>query len=95
MTLLVIRSFRHKGLRRLVERDDSRGLPPHQVTRITRVLAAINQAESLRDLAGLPGLHPLKGDRVGQWAVRVSRLWRITFRFEDGGAADVDLVDYH
>lgn len=38
---------------------------------------------------------PLKGDRAGSWAVRVSRLWRIAFRFEEGGVADVDLVDYH
>lgn len=91
----MIRSFRHNGLRRLVERDDLRGLPAEQVARIGRVLSAIDQAESLRDLAGLPGLHPLKGDRVGFWAVRVSRLWRITFRFHDGGATDVDLVDYH
>lgn len=92
---LVIRSFRHKGLRRLAERDDPRGLSPDQVARIGRVLSVINQASSLRDLRGLPGLHPLKGDRAGSWAVRVSRLWRITFRFEEGGVADVDLVDYH
>lgn len=91
----MIRSFRHRGLRRLAERSDPRALPPGQVTRIVRVMSAINQAGSLRDLAGLPGLHPLKGDRAGFWAVRVSRLWRIVFRFEGGGATDVDLVDYH
>lgn len=91
----MIRSFRHKGLRRLAKRDDPRGLPPDQVARIGRVLSVINRAGSLRDLGGLPGLHPLKGDRAGSWAVRVSRLWRITFRFEEGGVADVDLVDYH
>ena len=45
----------------------------------------------------LPGfrLHPLKGDRRGQWSVRVSGNWRIGFRFVDGEAVDVDLVDYH
>ena len=91
----MIRSFRHKGLRRLAEHDDPRGLPPDQVTRIGRILSAIDQAGSLRDLANLPGLHPLKGNRAGFWAVRVSRLWRITFRFGDGGAVDVNLVDYH
>lgn len=91
----VIRSFRHKGLRRLAKRDGPRGLPPDQVTRIAHVLSAIDQAGNFRDLADLPGLHPLKGDRTGFWAVRVSRLWRITLRFEDGGASDVDLVDYH
>lgn len=45
----------------------------------------------------LPGyhLHPLKGDRQGQWSVRVSGNWRIVFRFMDGAAADVTLIDYH
>ncbi len=47
--------------------------------------------------ADAPGfrLHPLKGDRAGQWSVRASGNWRVVFRFEDGQAADVDLVDYH
>ena len=47
--------------------------------------------------ADAPGfrLHPLKGDRAGQWSVRVSGNWRVVFRFEDGEAVDVDLVDYH
>ena len=40
-------------------------------------------------------LHPLKGDRAGQWSVRVSGNWRVVFRFEDDDAVDVDLVDYH
>ena len=45
----------------------------------------------------LPGLrlHPLKGDRTGQWSVSVSGNWRIVFRFADGEVVDVDLVDYH
>ena len=40
-------------------------------------------------------LHPLKGDRAGEWSVRVSGNWRVVFRFEDGEAVDVDLIDYH
>ena len=95
LRLPMIRSFRHNGLRRLAERDDPRGLPPDQVTRIAHILSAISQADSLRDLDGLPGLHPLKGDRAGFWAVRVSRVWRITSCFVDGGASGVDPVDYH
>ena len=49
------------------------------------------------DSAAAPGfrLHPLKGDRVDQWSVRVSGNWRVVFRFEDGEAVDVDLIDYH
>ncbi len=40
-------------------------------------------------------LHPLKGHRAGQWSVRVSGNWRVVFRFEDGEAVDVDMIDYH
>ena len=55
------------------------------------------------DAAGKPGdldlpghrLHPLRGDRGGLWSVSISGNWRITFRFEDGDAYEVDLVDYH
>ena len=46
------------------------------------------------DVPGLR-LHPLTSDRAGFWAVRVSRNWRIIFRFEGGDVYDVDLVDYH
>ena len=47
--------------------------------------------------ADAPGfrLHPLKGDRAGQWSVRVSGNWRVVFRFEGGEAVEMDLVDYH
>lgn len=51
-----------------------------------------------RSLASsLPGyrLHPLKGELTGFWAVNVSSNWRIIFRFENGSAYDVDLIDYH
>jgi proteic killer suppression protein len=45
----------------------------------------------------LPGyrLHPLRGERKGHWSVTISGNWRISFRFEDGEAFDVDLTDYH
>lgn len=49
----------------------------------------------MADLNGLARLHPLRGDRFGYWAMRVSGNWRIVFRFEDGDVWDVDLVDYH
>jgi proteic killer suppression protein len=52
---------------------------------------------SLRDLSPLKsvGLHKLKGDRAGQWAMTVNDRWRICFRFKDGDAYDVEIVDYH
>ena len=88
--------FIHKGLRRFAERADVRGLNADHVARIRRVLSALQDAAGPRDMRQ-PSfrLHPLKGDRDGRWSVRVSGNWRIVFRFEDGEAVDVDLVDYH
>ena len=86
----------HKGLRRLYERDDSRGLPASLVNRIDRILDDLACARSPHDMdRPTYRLHPLKGDRQGQWSVRVSGNWRIVFRFVDGEAVDADLVDYH
>jgi proteic killer suppression protein len=66
------------------------------VNRITDVLAHLDQATKPADL-GLPGyrLHRLKGELRGFWSVTISGNWRIVFRFEQGDALDVDLVDYH
>ena len=59
-------------------------------------LADLDNAVTASDL-DLPGyrLHPLKGDLKGHWSISISGNWRITFRFEDGDAYDVDLTDYH
>ena len=88
--------FAHKGLRALFERDRARGLPPNLVPRIRRILADLEVAERPGDL-DLPGyrLHPLRGDRAGQWSIRVSANWRIVFRFDGAEAVDVELTDYH
>ena len=61
------------------------------------LLAALDSATSLRDLSPLRsvGLHKLTGDRKGQWAMTVNGPWRICFRFDDGDACDVSIVDYH
>ena len=88
--------FRHGGLARLFRDGDGRRVSPALVQKLERVLFLLDAATSPNDLA-LPGLdlHPLKGDRAGYWAVKVSANWRVVFRFEDGDAVDVDLVDYH
>ena len=64
--------------------------------RIALALADLDDAETPSDL-DLPGyrLHPLKGDLKGYWSISISGNWRLIFRFEDGDAYDVDLVDYH
>lgn len=92
----MLKTFRHKGLKRLFEKDDPRGVRADQVRRITDVLAHLDQAQHPTDL-DLPGyrLHPLRGELKGYWSVTVSGNWRIIFRVKDGDAFEVDLVDYH
>ena len=61
------------------------------------LLAALDAATSLKDLSPLKsvGLHKLDGDRKGQWAMTINGPWRLCFRFEDGNAYGVEIVDYH
>ncbi|HMQ57376.1 MAG TPA: type II toxin-antitoxin system RelE/ParE family toxin [Rhizobiaceae bacterium] len=92
----MIRSFCHKGLRRLYEDDDRLGVGAEHVERIAGILARLDAADDVQAMA-LPSyrLHALKGDLTGFWAVTVRANWRITFRLQHGDAWDVDLVDYH
>lgn len=92
----MIVSFRSRALKRYWERDGIRKLPPAAIDRIALILDRLNAAIAPSDL-DLPGLgfHVLKGDRKGEFAVLVTRNWRITFGWEDGDAIDVDLEDYH
>ncbi len=92
----MIRSFRHRGLKRLYERGDPSRVRTDQADRIALALADLDDARRPSDL-DLPGyrLHPLKGDLEGFWSVSISGNWRIVFRLDDGDAYDVDLVDYH
>ena len=88
--------IRHRGLRELHERGISARPPAGQVLRLRRIQFRLQEARHPRS-ADAPGfrLHPLKGDRAGQWSVRVSGNWRMVHRFEDGEAVDADLIDYH
>ena len=92
----MIRSFRHKGLAALYFEDQTKGVQQAHVNRLRQILALLDSASSVDDM-NAPGLrlHPLKGDQRGSYAVSVSGNWRITFRFDEGGAADVNYVDYH
>ena len=95
-TLVMIRSFRHRGLKRMYDRNDPSRVAPNLVNRVALALADLDDARNTSDL-DLPGyrLHPLKGDLEGRWSISISGNWRVTFRFEDGDAYDVDLTDYH
>ncbi|MCO5129417.1 MAG: type II toxin-antitoxin system RelE/ParE family toxin [Xanthobacteraceae bacterium] len=61
------------------------------------LLLALNVAKALDDLSPLKsvGLHKLKGDRKGQWAMTVNGRWRVCFEFRKGDAYEVEIVDYH
>ena len=90
----MIRSIRHKGLRAYFERGQTKGINPDWRSRLRRILTILDAATQLADMPGLR-FHPLKGDYAGFYAVDVSGDWRVVFRFEEGDALDVDLVDYH
>jgi proteic killer suppression protein len=92
----VIRSIRHKGLKRLHEDDDPRGVIVEHADKLRDILARLDAAGDVSDM-DLPGfrLHPLKGEFRGLWAVTVRANWRVIFRMANGDALDVDYVDYH
>jgi toxin HigB-1 len=92
----LIASFRSRGLRRLYDKNDAARLPAQDLRRIRLILAALDAAQSPKDLdVQTFHLHPLKGDLRGFWAITVRANWRIAFRFEQGNVCDVDLIDYH
>ena len=92
----MIKSFRHRGLRRLYDRAEASGVRADQLRRIQQVLIDLDTSKSPMEM-NLPGyrLHQLKGDLKGYWSVTISGNWRVIFRFEREEACDVDLVDYH
>jgi proteic killer suppression protein len=91
----MIRSCRDKDVRQLLERTFSRRLQAIEKSARVR-LEVLDVASSLRDL-DLPGfrLEVLKGDRKGQYSVRINDQYRICFTWRDGDAHDVEIVDYH
>jgi len=92
----MIRSFKHRGLKRLYERDDRSGIRPDLIETVEDILARLDRAETAEAM-DLPGyrLHSLKGDLKGFWSVTVRANWRIVFHFEGTDAFDVELTDYH
>ena len=92
----MIRSFKHRGLKRLYERGDRSGIRPDLLESVEEILARLDDAEAPQAL-NLPGyrLHPLKGDLKGFWSVTVRANWRIIFRFQGADSFDVELMDYH
>jgi len=92
----MIRSFKHKGLRRFFETGSVSGIQAPHAKRLRLILGRLHAARHPQDM-NLPGLrlHELKGSRSGTWAVDVSGNWRVTFRFEGQDAEVVNYEDYH
>ena len=93
----MIRSWRNAATRKVWEGERPNQFRELDVEVAVDLLLALNVAKSLRDLSPLRsiGLHKLKGDRKGQWAMTVNERWRICFEFRRGDAYNVELVDYH
>ncbi|MBS9431991.1 MULTISPECIES: type II toxin-antitoxin system RelE/ParE family toxin [Photorhabdus] len=92
----MIKSWKHKGLRKYYEKGTTAGIVAHHANRLDLLLNALDLASGLNDLS-LPSfqLHPLTGDRKGIWAVSVSSNWRLTFEFNDGDVYILNYEDYH
>ncbi len=92
----MIKSFRHKGLRRFFETGSTAGIQADHARRLRMQLAALETAQGIEDM-DIPGfrLHPLKGTMRGRWSISVNGNWRLTFEFQDGNAHVLDYEDYH
>jgi len=92
----VIGTIKHKGLRWLHEKNDRSGIRTDLVDKAQKILSSLEAADAPEDMA-LPmfRFHPLTGDRRGTYSVTVKGNWRVTFRFHNGAAYDVNLEDYH
>ncbi len=93
----MIKGFGHRDTARLFNRVPVRRYPADLRRLMLRKLVAVDAAEALDDLRVPPGnrLEKLKGDRAGQHSIRINDQWRICFRWKDGNAHDVEIVDYH
>lgn len=93
----MIRSFRDRETEKIFNRQPSRRWSRALQRVARRKLLMLDAAETLADLRVPPGnrLQKLSGDRAGQWSIRINDQWRICFRWSEGDAYDVEIVDYH
>jgi proteic killer suppression protein len=92
----MIRSFKHKGLKKLFEAENISGVNPQHSERLRQILALLETSETVDDM-DLPGLnlHNLKGKKKNTFAVKVSGNWRVTFKFKNGDIFEVNYEDYY
>jgi toxin HigB-1 len=93
----VIRGFKNKDTRSVFLGEFVRGLDGQIQQRAREKLKYLDSAADLRDLMVPPSnqLEALKGDREGQYSIRINKQWRVCFKWQDGDAFDVEIVDYH
>lgn len=92
----MIKSFEHKGLELFFKTGKKTGIQTVHARRLQIMLTMLNAAKNAQAMnAPGFGLHALKGNLKGHWAVTVNGNWRMTFRFEDEDAVLVDYQDYH
>jgi proteic killer suppression protein len=93
----VIRSFKDRETEKLFGRERSRAVPAALRRVALRKLVQLDAADTLDDLKVPPGnrLERLRGDRKGQWSIRVNERWRVCFEWRQGDAHEVEIVDYH
>lgn len=94
--MIMIKSFKNKGLKLLFETGNHKGVNPAHVKRLRLILARLDATQTPDDM-NLPGLnlHPLKGNLKEFWSVTVSGNWRVIFRFQNSNIVEVDYDDYH
>lgn len=92
----MIKSIRHKGLKKFHETGTVSGIHPQQSKRLRMMLVALDTAMEIEDM-DIPGfrLHRLKGTANDRWFIWVNGNWRVTFEFNDGHAYVLDYEDYH
>ena len=97
MLVAMIRSFADAETERFYTIGKSRRLPTEIRARAAMRLTQLNAASRIEDLRLPPSnrLEALKHDRAGQWSIRVNDQWRVCFRFDNGDAYNVEIVDYH
>ncbi len=93
----MIKTFSDKTTAAVFADEKVRQFPTDILQTARRKLNMLDKADRIDDLHSPPGnrLEALSGDRAGQWSIRINQQWRLCFRFENGNAYDVEIIDYH
>ena len=92
----MIKNFRHKGIEQFFKTGSKAGINAEHASKLSRQLALLNAVQEPQEMDVIGwNLHPLKGDLIDHWSVKVNGNWRLTFTFEGGDAILVDYQDYH